>query len=214
MKRRTFLAGGLAAFLAGCSGGDGTTTGDPDPTADPDAGTDTRTRTPTAEPTTTATPTPTATATSTDDGLEKVDGGGDEKGTGTPPEGPKSKAPPDPIYDGTLSFPAGERRFVRFAPNDPVVLQYRFTTARLAIDAMLMTEDGYESIGVAAEPEYVEEASVLDSEGDSVRARLQPPAEGYVLVFDNTDLGEAGPGRNAAVDDAVEVTATVTLFDQ
>lgn len=213
MKRRTFVGGALAALLAGCSGGDGTTTSDPDsgPKTEPSTATPT---TATTEASTTATPTETKTTTSTDDGLQKVGDGSGTEETGTPPQGPKSKTSPDPIFEGTLSFAAGERRFVRFAPNDPVVLEYEFTTARLAIDAMLMTEEGYESIGVAAEPEYVETASVLDTEGDKVRARLQPPEEGYLLVFDNTDLGEAGPGRNAAVDDAVEVTATVTLYDQ
>lgn len=211
MKRRTFVGGALAALLAGCSGGDGTPTSDPNsgPETDPSTATST-TRITEAS----ATATPTATPTATDDGLQKVGDGGEKEGTGTPPQGGKSKASADPLFDGTLSFPAGDRRFVRFAPNEPVVLEYKFTTARLAIDAMLMTEAGYESIGVAVEPEYVEKASVLDSEGDGIRARLQPPEEGYVLVFDNTDLGEAGPGRNAAVDDAVEVTATVTLYDQ
>jgi hypothetical protein len=211
VERRAFIASALGVILAGCSGGDGTSDDGGTPTTTP------RDRTETPAPTTGETPsatqTATATRTPTVGGLQKVGDGGEPKGTGTPPDGPKSTADPDPLYEGTMPIPAGERRLVRFAPNDPTVLEYEFRT-NLAIDALLMTEAAYEDVGVVAEPDYRPKASVLDTEGDRVRARLRPPEEGYVLVFDNTDLGRVGPGRNAVVDDRVELEATVTLYDQ
>jgi hypothetical protein len=218
IDRRTLLASAVAGFLAGCSGSGNSSTETGDDGATATQGSD--------DPTATATPerTTTATETTEDDGLQKVDGGGtDGEGdepTGTPPEEKKGKGEKEPgrgadrLFDRTVDIPAGDDHQVRFQPTEPATLEYEFATIRLPVDVFLMTEEDYSELRVG-ELNYIEAGTVLDSEEGRAQTRLEPEdGQGYVLVFDNTELGEANPNTNPTLDDEVSVTATVTLSDQ
>jgi len=179
MKRRQFLAAGAstaALLAAGCQGGGSGSTDTPEPTP---TATDTETATATATPSPTATSTSTATATAT--------------ATGTPDYRSESTE--------TLTISSEDNyAAMRVGFEENFILEWAVEnqlSSDLDFDVFLVTEAEfsiYQEIvqGDDREFEYIGQGTVQGVRESASRTVTLDGGQNYILVIDNTDIGDAG----------------------